>query len=172
MDNAILYVLAAPMPGTHAPAYLMHEVGGVDCVLAYTDLEHLVDCCGEHQPWLGVRIDALMADLRDQRLPGPVVNLPLDPAARWTADGPPWDSSRLREADEVVQPEQGGPAVPAAVPTDAFGGAAGSPAPDASEFAGWGDDADEAANATAIGAADTITMDAGTVPAGRREWWR
>ena len=31
-----------------------------------------------------------MADLRDQRLPGPVVNLPPSPAAWWTADGPPW----------------------------------------------------------------------------------
>lgn len=172
MDDAILYVLAAPMPGTRAPAYLMHDVGGVDCVLAYTDLEHLVDCCGEHQPWLGVRIDALMADLRDQRLPGPVVNLPLSPAARWTADGPPWDSSRLREADEVVQPEQAGPAVPAAAAADAFGVTAGSPAPDASEFAGWDDDAADEADAPVIRAADTAAIEAETAPAGRREWWR
>jgi hypothetical protein len=103
MEEAILYVLAAPMPGTRTPAYLMHEVGGVDCVLGYTDLEHLVECCGEHQPWLGVRIDALMADLRDQRLPGPVVNLPLALPARWTADGPPWDAPRLASADTATE---------------------------------------------------------------------
>ena len=69
----------------------MHRVGGVSCVLAYTDLDRLVDCCGEHQPWLAVKLDALMADLRDQQLPGPVVNLPLSPEVRWRADGPPWD---------------------------------------------------------------------------------
>jgi hypothetical protein len=89
-DEAVLYVLAAPEPGTGAPAYLMHLVGGVGCVLAYTDLDRLVECCGQHQPWLGIKIGALMADLRDQQLPGPVVNLPLSPAVRWTADGPPW----------------------------------------------------------------------------------
>jgi hypothetical protein len=89
MDQPVLYVLAAPLPGSGQPAYLMHEVGGVGCVLAYTDLEHLVECCGEHQPWLGIRVDALMADLRDQRLPGPVVNLPLAEEVRWSAAGPP-----------------------------------------------------------------------------------
>ncbi len=89
MDQPVLYVLAAPLPGSGQPAYLMHEVGGVGCVLAYTDLEHLVECCGEHQPWLGIKVDALMADLRDQRLPGPAVNLPLAPEVRWSAAGPP-----------------------------------------------------------------------------------
>jgi hypothetical protein len=89
-DEAVLYVLAAPQPDSGAPAYLMYTVGGVGCVLAYTDLDRLVECCGEHQPWLGIRIGALMTDLRDQRLPGPVVNLPMNPAVRWTADGPPW----------------------------------------------------------------------------------
>ena len=89
-DEAILYVLAAPQPGSGVPAYLVHKVGGVGCVLAYTDLKRLVECCGPHQPWLGIRIGALMADLRDQRLPGPVANLPLDRALWWTADGPPW----------------------------------------------------------------------------------
>lgn len=88
--EAVLYVLAAPAPASGGPAYLMYEVGGVGCALAYTDLARLVECCGEYQPWLGIRIGALMADLRDQRLPGPVVNLPLSPAAWWTADGPPW----------------------------------------------------------------------------------
>lgn len=86
---AILYVLAAPPPGDGPPAYLMYEVGGVGCVIAYTDLARLVECCGEHQPWLGVEIAALMTDLRDQGLPGPVVNLPLNPALWWTATGPP-----------------------------------------------------------------------------------
>ena len=98
-DDALLYVLACPLPerdGT--PVYLMHQVGGVACVLAYTDLSRLVDCCGEHQPWLAVSLDALMADLRDQQLPGPVVNLPVSPEARWRADGPPWDLSRLARA--------------------------------------------------------------------------
>ena len=73
---AILYVLATPQPGYGPPAYLMYDLGGVGCVIAYTDLARLVECCGEHQPWLGIEIAALMADLRDQGLPGPVVNLP------------------------------------------------------------------------------------------------
>jgi hypothetical protein len=76
----------------------MHQVGGVGCVLAYTDLDRLVDCCGAHQPWLAVKLEALMTDLRDQRLPGPVVNLPLSPDIRWTADGPPWDLAKLAAA--------------------------------------------------------------------------
>ena len=89
-SEAVLYVLACPLPERNgAPAYLMHPVGGVAFVLAYSDLDRLVDCCGEHQPWLAVELDALMADLRDQRLPGPAVNLPLDPEVRWRADGPP-----------------------------------------------------------------------------------
>jgi len=87
---AILYVLAAPQPGAGPPAYLLFDVGGVGCVIAYTDLARLVECCGEHQPWLGVEIAALMTDLRDQGLPGPVVNLPLNPALWWTASGPPY----------------------------------------------------------------------------------
>ena len=87
--ETVLYVLAAPQPGSGVPAYLVHEVGGVGCVIAYTDLDRLVECCGEHQPWLGIKIGALMADLRDQRLPGPVVNLPLNGALWWTANGPP-----------------------------------------------------------------------------------
>jgi hypothetical protein len=86
----ILYVLAAPQPGDGSPAYLLHDVGGVSCVIAYTDLTRLVSGCGEHQPWLGIKITALMADLREQGLPGPVVNLPLHPALWWTADGPPY----------------------------------------------------------------------------------
>jgi hypothetical protein len=93
--EAVLFVLAAPATGSGAPAYLMHAVGGVPCVLAYTGLDRLVECCGQYQPWLGIRIGALMADLRDQRLPGPVVNLPLSPAVWWTADGPPWRTHAL-----------------------------------------------------------------------------
>jgi hypothetical protein len=89
MDEAVLFVLAAPQPDSGVPAYLVYEVGGVGCVIAYTDLDRLVECCGEHQPWLGIKIGALIADLRDQRLPGPVVNLPLNRALWWTADGPP-----------------------------------------------------------------------------------
>jgi hypothetical protein len=97
--DAILYVLACPLPERNGtPVYLMHQVGGVGCVLAYTDLDRLVACCGEHQPWLAVKLDALMADLRDQRLPGPVVNLPLSPDVRWRADGPPWDLAALAAA--------------------------------------------------------------------------
>jgi len=87
---AIIYVLAAPQAGGGFPAYLLHDVGEVSCVIAYTDLARLVACCGEHQPWLGVEIGALMADLREQGLPGPVVNLPLNPVLWWTADGPPY----------------------------------------------------------------------------------
>jgi len=87
---AVLYVLAAPQPGGGPPAYLLYEVGGVGCVIAYTNVARLVECCGEYQPWLGVEITAVMADLRDQGLPGPVVNLPLNPALWWTADGPPY----------------------------------------------------------------------------------
>lgn len=86
----ILYVLAAPQPGAGPPAYLLYEIGGVGCVIAYTDLARLAECCGEFQPWLGVEIAALMADLREQSLPGPVVNLPLNPALWWTAGGPPY----------------------------------------------------------------------------------
>lgn len=86
----ILYVLAAPQPGAGSPAYLLHDVGGVSCVIAYTDLARLVAGCGEHQPWLGIKITALMADLDEQGLPGPVVNVPLNPALWWTADGPPY----------------------------------------------------------------------------------
>lgn len=169
MDEAILYILAAPLPGTRAPAYLMHAVGGVDCVLAYTDLEHLVECCGEHQPWLGVRVDALMADLRDQRLPGPVVNLPLVPEARWTADGPPWDRSRLDEADAAAEPGAAGEPDEA----DAAGGSgptAGEPEPGASEFAGWSDE-DRADAGSASPAAVTVT-EAVAVSVTRQEWWR
>jgi hypothetical protein len=87
---AIIYALAAPQAGAGIPAYLLHDVGGVSCVIAYTSLARLVECCGEHQPWLGVEIGALIADLREQGLPGPVVNLPLNPALWWTADGPPY----------------------------------------------------------------------------------
>ncbi len=169
MDEAILYILAAPLPGTRAPAYLMHAVGGVDCVLAYTDLEHLVECCGEHQPWLGVRIGALMADLRDQRLPGPVVNLPLAPEARWTADGPPWDRSRLDEAGAAAEPGTAGEPEEA----DAAGGsgpADGEPGPGASEFAGWSDE-DRADAGSAVPATVTVA-EAVTVSVTRREWWR
>ena len=97
-DGAVLYVLACQQPGTADPAYLMHKVGAVGCVMAYTDLDRLVECCGQHQPWLAVRLDALMADLRDQRLPGPVVNLPLSPDIQWGADGPPWDLAALTAA--------------------------------------------------------------------------
>lgn len=86
----IIYVLAAPQPGAGVPAYLLHDVGQVGCVIAYTSLARLVECCGEHQPWLGVEVGALIADLREQGLPGPVVNLPLNPALWWTADGPPY----------------------------------------------------------------------------------
>jgi hypothetical protein len=39
-----------------------------------------------------------MTDLRDQQLPGPVVNLPLSPDAWWAADGPPWDLAALSAA--------------------------------------------------------------------------
>lgn len=95
MDEAVLFVLACPLPGGRGPAYLVHPVGGVGCVLAYTDLGRLVECCGEHQPWLAITISALMADLRDQRLPGPVVNLPLPREIQWRADGPPWDPAAL-----------------------------------------------------------------------------
>lgn len=169
MDEAILYILAAPLPGTRAPAYLMHAVGGVDCVLAYTDLEHLVECCGEHQPWLGVRIDALMADLRDQRLPGPVVNLPLAPEARWTADGPPWDRSRLDEVGPADEPD------PVAEPdeADAAGGsgpAAGEAEAGASEFAGWSDE--DRADAGRESPAAVTVAEAVTVSVTGKEWWR
>ena len=80
-------------------------------MLAYTDLDRLVECCGEHQPWLAVRIDALMADLRDQRLPGPVVNLPLSQDVRWGAEGPPWDLAALAAAARGARgdPDRGGP---------------------------------------------------------------
>lgn len=98
---AILYVLAAPRPGAGSPAYLLHDVGGVNCVIAYTDLARLTEGCGEHQPWLGIEITALMADLRDQGLPGPVVNVPLNPALWWTADGPPY---RLPAVDRAGTP--------------------------------------------------------------------
>ena len=93
---AIIYVLAAPQADAGLPGYLLHDVGGVGCVIAYTDLARLVESCGEHQPWLGVEITALMADLREQGLPGPVVNLPLNPALWWTAAGPPY---RMPAAD-------------------------------------------------------------------------
>lgn len=100
---AIIYVLAAPQAGAGIPAYLLHDVGAVSCVIAYTSLARLVECCGEHQPWLGVEIGALMADLRDQGLPGPVVNLPLNPALWWTADGPPYRLPAVqRRADLAV----------------------------------------------------------------------
>jgi hypothetical protein len=98
-DAAILYVLACPLPEPgEGPAYLLHQVGGVDCVLGYTDLPRLVECCGPHQPWLAIRLTGLMADLRYQRLTGPVVNLPLSPAARWSADGPPVELAALAAA--------------------------------------------------------------------------
>ncbi len=88
-DIAILYVLASVITDDKGgrPAYLLHDVGGVGCVLGYTSLERLVECCGEHQPWLGIRLDALMTDLRDRQLAGPAINLPVRPSAWWTADG-------------------------------------------------------------------------------------
>lgn len=105
----ILYVLACPLPDPEqGPAYLLHRVGGIDCVLGYTDLNRLVECCGPHQPWLAVRMDALIADLRDQQLPGPVVNLPLDPGARWGADGPPWDMAALAASAGARRPADAG----------------------------------------------------------------
>jgi hypothetical protein len=117
MDEPILYVLAAPLPGTRTPVYLLYQVGGLNCVLAYTDRERLVECCGEYQPWLGVRVGGLMADLRDQGLAGPAINMPLGPAARWTAGGPPAGRDRsaastggepgavtANAAETVVQP--------------------------------------------------------------------
>jgi hypothetical protein len=171
MEEATLYVLAAPMPGTRTPAYLMHEVGGVDCVLGYTDLEHLVECCGEHQPWLGVRIDALMADLRDQRLPGPVVNLPLAPQARWTADGPPWDAPRLASADTATAA-----ATATAAETVTYSEAAAS-------AAGTGRSA--AADPVTVVEVETVEVEVeavagaaepagagATAPGTRPEWWR
>lgn len=98
-DGPVLYVLACPLPEQNGdPVYLMYQIGGVGCVFAYTDLDRLVECCGEHQPWLAVRVGALMTDLRDQQLPGPVVNLPLSPEIRWGADGPPWDLAGLAAA--------------------------------------------------------------------------
>jgi hypothetical protein len=39
-----------------------------------------------------------MTDLRDQQLPGPVVNLPLSPDSRWAAERPPWDLAALSAA--------------------------------------------------------------------------
>lgn len=97
--SGILYVLACPVPARgDEPVYLLHRVAGVECVLGYTDLGRLVECCGPHQPWLAVRFDILMADLRDQGLPGPVVNLPVSPDAQWIADGPPWDLGALARA--------------------------------------------------------------------------
>jgi hypothetical protein len=102
-EAAVLYILACPLPGgDDRPAYLLHAVGGVDCVLGYTDLDRLAECCGPHQPWLAVRMDALMSDLRAQHLPGPVVNLPLRSGARWTADGPPRDLRELMAAGRSV----------------------------------------------------------------------
>src|ERR1022692_2340923 len=64
---AMLYILACPLPSAEGrPAYLLHKVGRVDCVLGYTDLSRLVECCGPHQPWLAVRLEALIADLKGQ----------------------------------------------------------------------------------------------------------
>ncbi|HUN33765.1 MAG TPA: SAV_915 family protein [Trebonia sp.] len=122
--TTVLYVLACPVPegkiqsGQAArdpavrdpavrsvrPGYLLHEVGGVPCVIGYTGLDELVECCGEFQPWVAIPMDALMADLRDQRLPGPVVNLPLDEAVRWLSDGPPWDLAGLASDAGQVAP--------------------------------------------------------------------
>jgi hypothetical protein len=102
--TTVLCVLACPIPGealpsrapvARTPGYLLHEVGGVPCVVGYTGLDKLVECCGPYQPWAAIPMDALMADLRDQRLAGPVVNLPLDESVRWRADGPPWDLAAL-----------------------------------------------------------------------------
>ena len=114
MDEAALYVLAAPIPGTRTPAYLLYEVGGLDCVLAYTDRKHLVECCGEYQPWIGIQVPALMTDLRDQRLVGPAINMPLSPAVRWTADGPPPGPGRFAAAAPAA--DEGAAATPAAAP--------------------------------------------------------
>jgi hypothetical protein len=109
-NDAVLYVLACPLPERNGdPAYLIHQVGGVGCVMAYSDLGQLVECCGEYQPWLAIRLDALMADLRDQQLPGPVVNLPLSPDVRWGPDGPPWNLTALATAvDGGLQRTAGG----------------------------------------------------------------
>jgi hypothetical protein len=95
-SEAVLYVLACPLPQRDsAPVYLMHRVGDASSVLAYSDLDRLVDCCGEYQPWAAIKVDALLSDLRDQRLAGPVVNVPLSPEVRWRADGPPDDLATL-----------------------------------------------------------------------------
>jgi hypothetical protein len=168
MEEAILYVLAAPLPGTRTPAYLLYQVGGVSCVLAYTDLEHLVECCGDYQPWLGIQVRALMADLRDQRLPGPAINMPLGQAVRWTADGPPAGRDRFiagtvgesavpaggTAASEPRTPEQAAPDVPAA---DAGAREPGEAAETGREII---DDRETAAVARPV------------APAARKEWWR
>lgn len=112
-EAAILYILACPSPAADGgPAYLLHRVGGVDCVLGYTDLTRLVECCGPHQPWLAIRLNGLMADLRDQGLPGPVVNLPLSPEARWSADGPPVDLLALAAAGNAAPGTPGSEGLP------------------------------------------------------------
>jgi hypothetical protein len=174
MDEAIFYVLAAPLPGTRMPAYLMHDVGGVDCVLAYTDLEHLVECCGQHQPWLGVRISALMADLRDQRLPGPVVNLPLAPAAHWTAAGPSWDQPRHAEDHRVHEPgaTADGVAPDEAKTTTVDVVAEWDSGPEWDADPQWDADPAEAAGAAARDAGDAVAASPATAPARQREWWR
>ena len=70
-DDAILYVLACPLPGQAAtPAYLLHQVGGVGLRSGPTDLDLLVDRRGEHQPWAWRSGWTPTADLRDQQLPG------------------------------------------------------------------------------------------------------
>jgi hypothetical protein len=92
-----------PVENGARPAYLLHNVGGVGCVLGYSSLDSLVRCCGEHQPWLAVRLDALMRDLHDRQLAGPAIDLPLDQSIWWTADGPPWDLSELIAATEVKE---------------------------------------------------------------------
>jgi hypothetical protein len=177
MDEAALYVLAAPIPGTRTPAYLLYQVGGLDCVLAYTDLEHLVECCGDYQPWLGIQVGALMADLRDQQLPGPAINMPLGEAVRWTAAGPPREPGRLAPPAAG----EGAAAVSAAdldaaenLPSDQTEDTAAGPARDGFTEPGEAPDADPEITAGRAAAAvpETMAGPGEVIPAKRKEWWQ
>jgi hypothetical protein len=63
----VVYLPVAHVPddATEGQAELRRLDDGRLAVMAYTSLDRLIDCCGEQQPWLLVRVAAL-SELRTQ----------------------------------------------------------------------------------------------------------
>lgn len=96
----LVYVLAVPTDTAPGVGYEVHAIGTVQAVLAYTSLQRLVENCGQYQPWAAVDFTQLVEDVSAKALAGPVVDAPLAPAVRWTAEGPADDAVFTLRADD------------------------------------------------------------------------